>query len=269
LPTHGLLFVGLLLVQQGDLKVVYFLPMFAAAVILAFLFVFVERREKNPLLQLGIFRKKEFSSGLASAYLAFVSISATMLFLPFYLQTVLKLSPLSAGLIIAFNPVTTMIVAPLSGWLSDRISYRPLTVAGMSVCTASLLLMLSYNTVTPVWMLILLNIMFGFGNAMFMSPNNSSIMGAVPKPQLGVAGGINALFRNIGMVSGNAFSLLLFSVVTSLGVNSLTEGAGIDAGVFLKGFHAVLVFNAVCTFLAAIVNISRAVAFAPGKTASR
>jgi EmrB/QacA subfamily drug resistance transporter len=261
-----LLFVGLLFVQQGDLPFIYFLPMLAVAAVAAVFFVLIERRVQNPLIRLEIFKKREFSSGLASAYLSFVAISSTLLFLPFYLQNVLKLNPLQAGLLISFYPVTTMIVAPFSGWLSDKISYRPLTVAGMAVCTLILIFMSTFSTSTSYIIIAIGNVILGIGVALFMSPNNSSIMGSVPKEQLGVAGGINALFRNLGMVSGTAFSLLIFSLVTALSVNSLSiNSTNLETASFLKGFHAVLIFDAVCCFFAAIVNVSRGVVFRPKK----
>ena len=48
-----------------------------------------------------------------------------------------------------------------------------------------------------------------FGNGLFQSPNNSLIMSTVPKDKLGIAGSINALVRNIGMVCGIALSTTL------------------------------------------------------------
>ena len=261
-----LMFVGLLFVQQGTLPMRYFTPILVVAVSAAILFVLVERKVQNPLIRLEIFKKREFSSGLASAFLSFVALSSTLLFLPFYLQNILKLNPLNAGLLISFYPITTMIVAPISGWLSDKISYRPLTVTGMTICTLILFFMTTFNTTTSYVVIALCNIMLGVGIALFMSPNNSSVMGSVPKAQLGVAGGINALFRTLGMVSGSAFSLLIFSFVTALGVNALSiNSSSLETGSFLKGFHAVLIFDAICCLIAAIVNVSRAVAFRPKK----
>lgn len=259
-----LLFLGLLFVQQGILPLDYFLPILVIAIITSVFFIVIERKVQNPLIRLEIFKKHEFSSGLISAYLSFIALNSILLFLPFYLQFVLKLNALSAGLLISFYPVTTMIVAPISGWLSDKISYRPLTIAGMGVSTVVLILMTTFNTATSYVTIAVFNVLLGIGVALFMSPNNSSVMGSVPKEQLGVAGGINALFRNLGMVSGTAFSMLIFSFITALGVNALSAtSTNFEASVFLRGFHAVLIFDAICCFLAAIVNVSRAVMFRP------
>lgn len=259
-----LLFVGLLFLQQGLLPLPVFLGMFAAALLSAAGFVFRERRVPNPLLKLGLFRRKEFSSGLLSAYLSFIAMNSTLYFMPFYLQNVLGLSPLTAGLLISVYPITTALVAPLSGALSDRISYRPLTVAGMSAATAALLFISTLSDVPRFAPVAAGLILLGIGVALFQSPNNSSVMGSVPKNELGVAGGINALFRNLGMVSGTTFSVLIFSFMTKLSLDAITgKTAASLSATFMKGFRAVILFDAACTLLAALLNVTRAVAFRP------
>ena len=79
-----------------------------------------------------------------------------MLFIPFYLQNVLRLSTLDSGLILSAYPISMGIVAPISGWLSDRISYRPLGVAGMIITAAAMLLLTTLNQTSSVLEVIIL-----------------------------------------------------------------------------------------------------------------
>jgi MFS family permease len=227
----------------------------------------VEGKSENPLLNLELFKSHEFSYGLAAAYLSFTALNSTMLFIPFYLQDLLKFGALKAGLIISAYPITMAVVAPISGWLSDRITYRPLTVAGMGVATAALLLLATLNRSSPMIEIVLLMVLLGGGLAIFQSPNNSSIMGSVPRPQLGIAGGTNALFRNLGMVSGTTISVLIFSFSAKININTLS--GNFNGSAFVHGLSLIFIFDAVCTFVAVVISLTRAVrikggTFTPG-----
>jgi EmrB/QacA subfamily drug resistance transporter len=252
------LFLGLLLVQDDKLPTVYLIPAVIIAAVLLTAFIFVEKRSINPLVSPTLFKKREFSFGLAAAFLSFTALSSTLLFMPFYLQNLLGLSALDAGLIISVYPLTTAVVAPISGWLSDRISYRPLTIAGMLAATVALLLLATLHRQSPIWEIVLLLMLLGFGIATFQSPNNSSVMGSVERVQLGIAGGINSLFRNLGMVTGTAFSVLIFAFSTRVSINTLS-GSNFNGDTFIKGFSLIMIFDACCTFVAAAVSITRAV----------
>lgn len=256
-----LLFIALLMLQAGMLPLGWFAVALVLAAAAFVLFVRTEKRVSQPLIGLGIFKVRVFSFGLSAAFLSFIASNATLYFLPFYLQDVLKLSPLQAGLMISFFPISTMIVAPFSGWLSDKISYRPLTICGMGLAAAVLVLYATLTPSTPHAVIAVYTVLYGVGMALFQSPNNSSVMGSVPKQQLGIAGSINALFRNLGMVSGTAFSVLLFSFVTRVGVNALSQGgAGMPASTFMNGLRCVFLFCAACSLGAALLSLTRAVA---------
>ena len=254
-----LLFLGLLFVQEGRIPITWLAPIVVVSLTVLWLFLRTERKTENPLLNVGLFRIHEFSTGLAAAYLTFIGMSATTLFIPFYLQNLLQFNAMQAGLILSAYPIAMAVFSPLSGWLSDRISYRPLTVTGMTISTTAFILLSTINETTSVPKLIILMSLLGAGAAIFMSPNTSSVMGCVPRAQLGVAGGTNALFRNLGMVSGTTFSVLIFSLVSRININEL--GSGFNGKAFLHGLSVIFIFSAACTFGSLVISLSRAVRF--------
>lgn len=251
------LFLGLLFVQEGALPLWALAPSVALFAASFAAFLLLEKRCAVPLINLRLFRVHEFSGGLATAYLSFITINAVLLFMPFYLQTYRGFSALTAGLIIMAYPLMTGLCSPLSGWLSDRIGYRPLTVAGMAVSTTALLLLSTLGARTPVWEVVALLMLMSLGVATFQSPNNSSVMGSVSRRDLGIAGGVNALARNLGMVSGTTFSVLIFSLVTRVSIDAASNG-GAEKGVFLHGFTAVMLFSAAAAFSAFLLSVGRA-----------
>jgi len=262
-----LLFIGLLFLQEGKLSITWFIPMLIMSIAFLFIFISLEKKAENPLISLKLFRVHEFSFGLGSAFLSFIAISSTLLFMPFYLQFALKMNTLTAGLLISFYPITAAVVAPISGWLSDKITYRPLTVTGLTISTIVLFIFSTLNQNSSHYEIALLMALLGAGVSIFQSPNNSSIMGAVPKHQLGVAGGINALFRNLGMVSGTTFSVLIFSFIARMNINSLEDNVTTNTVLFLKGFRGVLIFAALACLLSACISLTRAVRIAPQRHA--
>lgn len=101
---------------------------------------------------------------------------------------------------------------------------------------------------------------------MFQSPNNSSVMGSVPREQLGVAGGINALFRNLGMVSGSTLSVLLFAVTSKMNFNSISAKiTNLSVESFMSGFQVVLLFAGFVNLIALLISLMGSVKPQPQK----
>ncbi len=178
----------------------------AAAVVLGGLFILAERRSIQPLLDLALFRIRPFSAGLASVVVAFAGLFTATFLLPFLLEQGSGFSPIEAGLLLTPVPITMALVAPISGSLSDRFGPRILASTGMAVMSLGLLsltqLPLDFAVPDLVWRLVLL----GLGLGLFMSPNSSAVLGAVPRPRVGTASGTLAQMRVNGQALGIALS---------------------------------------------------------------
>lgn len=249
------LFLGLLFAQQGVLPVNYLVPVIVIAFVCLTTFVKVEARAKNPLLNLKLFREKEFSFGLISAYFSFIVLNSTMLFIPFYLQDILKFNTLKSGLILSVYPISMGLVAPISGWLSDRITYRPLTVMGMAVTAMAMICLSMLGQKSSTIGVITLLAVLGCGLSIFQSPNNARVMGSVPQNQLGIASGANALFRYIGLASGSTFSMMIFSFSSKINISELT--GGFNKCSFMRGICIVYLFDAACAFASMVFSLIR------------
>lgn len=252
------LFLGFLFYQDNVIDVKIFALLLVFSVVTVYLFLKTEMKVINPLLDLSLFKNHVFSLGIASAYLSFIATFSTNLFIPFYLQYILSLDTLKAGILMSFYPAALAVIAPISGWLSDKISYKPLTVIGLSLNSIILVIFTSVSPSTSQGTIALLLSLLGLGSAMFQSPNTSSIMGSVNKNQLGVAGGMTALFRNLGMVSGATFSVMLFNSTAKMDINSFAgEMTGIAVTSFMKGFRIVLIFAALSCLISTLLCFTR------------
>ena len=220
-------------------------------------FLWTESKVRYPMLNLNLFRNVTFAFANVSALLNFMSQYVMVFLTPFYLQRVLHYAPNNIGLVMTSFPLAVMAVAPFSGSLSDRIGTRILACLGAATCSFSLFLMsqlpASASSVDIVWRLAL----FGLGTGIFQSPNNSAVMGSVPKPHLGIASGILATMRNTGMVLGIATGgVVLYTFAPSYILQMATLESS-EAAAFLSGLKYAYIAGGTLTGVAALTSLVR------------
>lgn len=228
------------------------------AVVLFMLFIRQETRIDYPMLELSIFKIWEFSTGNLVGMLSFMAMFSNTLLLPYFLHDVLAFTPAKTGLIMSAFPLVMAITAPLSGSLSDKVGPGILTTTGMGILAMGLVLAAKLQLDAGLWLIMLSQALMGLGNGLFQSPNNNSVMSCVQPRQLGVAGGINALARNFGMVCGTAIavSILEYRRAAALsGVSQPTEVQQVAA--FMDGYQAALLVGAAFAVIGAVVSFHR------------
>jgi MFS family permease len=166
------------------------------------LFIWIENKVPFPMVALSLLRDRFFSANLITAFITFIASSGTVLLMTFYLQNVLHYDPQSAGMLLAVFPLTTGVIAPISGSLSDRFGSRRLTVVGLMMLLSGYLITSTLNDRTSALSYIMCFFPLGLGMGFFQSPNNSAIMGSAPRSRLGIASGLLSLTRTIGQTSG-------------------------------------------------------------------
>ena len=228
----------------------------ALCIALCIAFVKVEKKAQAPLLDFTIFSSRLFTLSLICAFISFIAIGAVNIIQPFYLQNVLKLNPSITGLIMMANPIVLSVVAPTSGYLSDRIGSELLTLLGLLTIGISLLLMSLLKQTSTLWIVIIYVCIMSLGCGLFQSPNTSLIMSTVDKNKLGVAGSMNALMRNMGLVFGISFS-------TTILYSTMSHKIGYQVFNYIKGREDVFVYgmNKVYIVTASICLIGAALTF--------
>ena len=224
---------------------------------LAFFF-HTELRVLNPMIDLSLFKIRPFFIGNITGLLSFVAMFANVMLMPFYLQHVLNYSPARVGLLMTAFPLAMAIAAPVSGHASDRIGPIALTTSGLFVTAIAFFYLSTLTATSLFWQIVPGLVLMGLGAGLFQSPNNSSVMSSVPPKKLGVAGGINALVRNVGMVIGIAFSVSLFEsreAVLLTGVNTPTVIQ--QANAFVGAYHIVMLASMAIAIFAALISLNR------------
>ena len=175
-----------------------------AFVVLGAVFIATELGVRQPMYDLRLFAIRTFSAGNASLLAAFMALFVAIFLMPFFLQRGQGFSVLEAGLLLTPLSLTTLVIAPLSGSLSDRIGSRFLATSGLLVMGAALLSLTQLGARAGDWEIIWRLALVGFGLGLFTSPNNSSVLGSVPRARLGSASATVAQMRITGQVLGVA-----------------------------------------------------------------
>lgn len=192
------------------------LVVFAASALLLAGFLVVERFRTSPMLDLGLFANRVFSASASSAVLNYTCVYSVIFLLPFLLIQGRGLSTRDAGVVLMAQPLVMAVVAPLSGTLSDKFGSRLLTTTGMIIMAVGIVL-LALNGRAAVALIAASLAVVGLGVGIFVSPNNSALMGAAPRHRQGIASGVLATARNVGMVLGVGIAGAIFTTALAKG----------------------------------------------------
>lgn len=253
-----LLFGALIEAQTTGFANPYIMTTLLLAVVLIVLFIGLERKRRQPLLELTIFENPKFSLNLICAFISFICIAASAILLPFYLQDTLKLAPAQAGLFMILSPLILAVLSPVCGTLSDKIGAEGLTLAGLLLMASGFFLMSRLTEHSWVGICAVFVSIMAIGQAFFQPANNSLIMSTCSRDKLGIVGSVNSLVRNLGQIVGITLSTTLLygfmSQKLNLRVSDYIKGRD---DVFVYGMNSVyLTLVAVC-LLGAILTAIR------------
>lgn len=189
--------------QQGFNKPIV-ISMICTWILLLASFIVIENKKHQPMIDLRMFKNLLFSVNLATGFLSFVALAGVMILIPFYLENILRFDTIHVGLLMGIVPVMLGIISPFSGALSDRAGTRPITIAGLAVLLIGYLIASTLSSDTSVFGYLIRMFAIGLGMGVFISPNNSAIMGVAARSKLGIVSGFMAITRTLGQTVGVA-----------------------------------------------------------------
>ena len=217
------------------------LVLFAAGAAILICFVLLEFRTAQPMLDLSLFSNRVFSAAVAAAIFNYVAMSAIAFLMPFYLIQGRGLNSARAGILLSMQPIVMAIAAPISGTISDRMRRPHIpSFAGMAILAFGSLLMALISAQTPYYYIAAVFCLTGLGTGIFISPNNSALMGSAPASRQGIAAGMLATARNAGMVLGVGLSGAVFTTIILAQNDRRTIIDAVDAGLHVATIAAIL-----------------------------
>ncbi len=206
-------------------------------------FLALQARTPYPLLDVVLLRRNRvFALSNLAALLNYAATFGVTFFLSLYLQYIKGMSAREAGALLIIQPIVQTLLSPLCGRLADRYPAERVATAGMALCAAGLGVAATFTGETSLSLVVVTLGFLGTGFALFSSPNTSVIMGSVEPRHLGVASGLSASMRTLGMMTSMTIITVIFSVLMAgHAVTPETHPA------FLKSMQtALLVFCGLC-----------------------
>jgi len=234
----------------------------ASAVILGTLFVIVERRTKDPVIDLRLFRDNRVFAGANSAgLLYFVATWGVPVFAALFLEIVQGHSAQRTGLVLLAQSAVMGVFVSFAGRLADRVGPFGLAATGLVLVAAGVGQLALVSSSAPLWRFIVALGTVGLGQAVFSPPNMSAIMGSVGRSKLGVASGV--MFTTSGCGQGLSIAVLGAIAASKLGptggrVILLGETASVSSTrAFAAGFREAMLVGAGFALAAALASLAR------------
>ena len=204
-------------------------------------FPFIERKVKQPMFSLGLFKIRGFALGSFASMITGMGMMGIMFMIILLLQGIwLPLHgysyssvPFWAGIFMLPMTVGMGIFGPVGGKLSDKYGSKGIATIGLIISALAILFLTTISANFVYIEMAILLFVFGSGYGLFNAPNASAVMSSVPPEERGVASGMSATLRNVGTTASMVifFTILivamtavlphtLFSGLTGAGVNT-------------------------------------------------
>ena len=223
--TFGLLITALSGFAQGQSGRLV-LAEVAAMLVIGFFFVRRQLQMPVPLLPIDLLRIPLFSLSICTSVCSFCAQMLALVSLPFFLQSVMGRSEVETGLLLTPWPLATMVMAPLAGYMIEKVHAGLLGAIGLLVMACGLfglaLLPSSPSDLDIIWRMALC----GAGFGLFQSPNNHTIVSSAPAQRSGGASGMLGTARLLGQSTGAALVALLLNLQGNSGTHSALLLAG-------------------------------------------
>ena len=212
-----------------------------SAILLGF-FVAWERKQQEPLVPFSLFRERNFAIG--NALSGIVSFGMLGLFLPLtiFLQSVLGFSALKAGLTFAPMSLVSMVVAPISGRLTDRYGGKYILMIGLTLFAIGMGLVIALSSLSSSELTYVLPLVIaGIGLGCTFAPMTTVTMRRVDPRMAGAASGILNTIRQLGGAFGSAIvgAILQTRLASELVSQAQVQAVNLPApyrGQFVQGF---------------------------------
>jgi EmrB/QacA subfamily drug resistance transporter len=227
-------------------------------------FIWWEKHFRFPLLDLSLFRIPAFTLGNTARWFSFLTMSISNLLMPFFLQLGMGLDPLRAGFLVAPTPFAMALLAPLTGWMSERFAPERLCAAGLAVNGVALVFLSLLRADASAMEVVLGLAGLGVGMGIFQTPNNNLLMSSVPRHRLGVGSSVLSIVRSLGYSIGATLATAIIGYfllqstgetsLQSLGVGSKMSSDPSALAAFLTGYRFSYWIAAAIAFAGALIS---------------
>jgi EmrB/QacA subfamily drug resistance transporter len=211
------------------------LGLLAAGFVLCAVWVAVESRSAEPLIDMAMMRARGVWTANLVAFLLGAGLYSSFLIIPQFASFHLDASVVQAGLYLLPSTIGVVVLSSFAGQIARRFGSKSATVAGSAITGVAFgLLAVSQGK----WQLLVASALMGIGIGLAFSALGNLIVEAVDPHQTGAAGGMNTVMRTIGGAFGGQLAATLIAAHTLANGDPALAGFA-DAFALAAGFLAV------------------------------
>ena len=187
---------------------------------LIIIFILIEIKSTHSIINIMMLKNWQFTAGIIAQFLYAIGFGASLTLFVILLEIVKEMTPTLTGLGLMPYQISFLITGVLGGRLSDKYGFAPITICGLSIAALALYALSQPYIQNEVYSIVTIIIMLGIGTGLFVAPNTSSIMSAVPIDKRGVAAALRTLSFNIGFLMSLNIAFIILSSYVSYEVAS-------------------------------------------------
>jgi len=191
------------------------------------------RSVANPVFDVSILSRSAFAKPSVIYWLHMIFSSGIVYSLAFFINTRPGGTAAQFGFVTLFLYGSGLLSAPAAGKLIDRIDPRLVCIVAMVASLLGTVLFLNIDVSTPLWMVIVVVCVMGFGIGINTPSMMKMALGAVPAHSMGAGSGLFSMFRDLGSPTGSSLSLAVFGATLAYQTQAViarqTESLGLDA----------------------------------------
>ncbi|HUY08626.1 MAG TPA: MFS transporter [Candidatus Dormibacteraeota bacterium] len=233
-----------------------------AGVVFLVAFALVEKRVREPMIALRLFRIPTMSPSLLAAFFQGLANFAVLFLLIMYLQGVRHLTPLDGSLWLVPGYLIGGVASPFGGRLADRLGPAWPATVGLLICVGALLIYTQLTTTSPLWLVSIGSVVNGVGSGAFFPANTAAVMRAASARDFGLTSGLLRSCANVGMVFSFAAAIVAasHSIPRALAFAIFVGGANLSGArgvAFVGGIHTALYLAVALMLVAAGLSGTR------------
>lgn len=224
----------------------FILTAFAASALSFTIFIFNEKKSKNPLIDLELFKNIRFNYAIFTSIMAFSVSSGIQFIVPFYLELVHSLKPVKTGFIFLIYPLVNMLLGPLAGREADKINPTTIITVSMLLGSISCIFFAFFLNIKSLFPVIIFLILIGITYGLNAPPNNKLVMSFAPRGKHGITSATYNTIRNLSLALGVCIFEIIFSTSLSHPHKNYMK---VPFNELIKGFQNTFIAGAIICFM--------------------
>jgi MFS family permease len=243
IPGAGLAALSLAMITfgliQGPVDKWKLMPIVSliVGIVLALVFLWYERRNKDPMMELSLFRSRKFSGSNAMTFAMYGALAGFMFALVIYMQTKLGYSAIKAGVSLLPVSIVLLLFSSRVGRLSSKLGPRYFLTLGPLIASLAMVSLINYKSGNSyLWFLLPRVLLFSIGLVLLVAPLTTTVMTSVEESSSGIASGIN---NAVSRIAG----LVVIALLGLAGTNNVYRFSMIMCSIFAAGAGVISYFT--------------------------